>query len=282
MIQHSSSSFDFNTPPNIVEAARKVLGRIDLDPASSDLGNTIVQASRIYTLAQNGFTKPWYRGAPEFASNVFLNPPGGKCDVDGTPATKRHPGAPYTRVTDSQPPKKLLSAQKTWWYKLVDEYCSRRVASAIFVCFSIELLQNAQVTEFSMDLPTDFPICYPRTRLAYYKNESGKLVKAVQPPHASCIIYLPPDSPSDRLTRFREVFGEIGVVVVPDYERYRIADGLQLSERKRALHRALSAAEKPDKPPHCPKCGWTAMPSGIEIAPWRCENVGCGHSFRQR
>lgn len=58
------------TPAPIVESARKVLGFIDLDPASDWIANQAVKAQRFYTLEENGFDKDW------IASTVWLNPPG--------------------------------------------------------------------------------------------------------------------------------------------------------------------------------------------------------------
>jgi hypothetical protein len=58
------------TPVPIVESARKVLGFIDLDPASDAIANQAVQAERFYTLEENGFEKDWV------AKTLWLNPPG--------------------------------------------------------------------------------------------------------------------------------------------------------------------------------------------------------------
>ena len=59
---------EWYTPSSVVEAARSVMGRIDLDPASNSEANEIVQATAIYTVDDDGLTQPW-RGC------VFLNPP---------------------------------------------------------------------------------------------------------------------------------------------------------------------------------------------------------------
>lgn len=59
---------DRYTPAWLVAAARQALGQIALDPASSHLAQTVVQAERFYTPAEDGLAAPW-------AGTVFLNPP---------------------------------------------------------------------------------------------------------------------------------------------------------------------------------------------------------------
>lgn len=64
-------SNEWFTPPHILERARRVLKRIDVDPASCAKANTYVQAERYYTAEDNGLMQPWY-------GNVWLNPPYGR------------------------------------------------------------------------------------------------------------------------------------------------------------------------------------------------------------
>jgi ParB family transcriptional regulator, chromosome partitioning protein len=62
------TSDERGTPAYIIEAARKVMGSIDLDPASCAEANEVVRAGRYYDKNDDGLAQPWY-------GNVWLNPP---------------------------------------------------------------------------------------------------------------------------------------------------------------------------------------------------------------
>src|SRR6202035_1782424 len=64
-------SNEWYTPSKYIEAARRVMGSIDLDPASCELANRTVQATRYYSEQDNGLLHSWH-------GNVWLNPPFGK------------------------------------------------------------------------------------------------------------------------------------------------------------------------------------------------------------
>ena len=66
-----TSGNEWYTPPIYTQAARRVMGAIDLDPASCAKANEFVQATRYYTKEDNGLTLPW-RG------RIYLNPPFGR------------------------------------------------------------------------------------------------------------------------------------------------------------------------------------------------------------
>jgi phage N-6-adenine-methyltransferase len=67
-VSANSGENEWYTPPNFIEAARDVMGSIDLDPASCETAQANVKAKRFYTADDDGITKKW-------AGNVWLNPP---------------------------------------------------------------------------------------------------------------------------------------------------------------------------------------------------------------
>lgn len=70
LITGSSESNEWYTPAHIIALAREVLGDIDLDPATSEAANKIVNAPSYCTITEDGFNQPWF-------GRVWLNPPYG-------------------------------------------------------------------------------------------------------------------------------------------------------------------------------------------------------------
>ena len=64
----ASTSVEWYTPARYIEAARGVMGGIDLDPATSALANQTVRAARIFTREDDGLAHDWQ-------GRVWLNPP---------------------------------------------------------------------------------------------------------------------------------------------------------------------------------------------------------------
>lgn len=88
---------EWYTPERYIEAARQVMGSIDLDPASSEMANGTVKADTYFTQDDDpdGLSQDWF-------GNVWLNPPYGKGSG-------------------------LFTA------KLVEEYANKRVAAGVLL-----------------------------------------------------------------------------------------------------------------------------------------------------
>lgn len=65
---NNSGNTEWYTPKQYIESARKVMGSIDLDPASSKEAQKIVRATKYYDSKADGLTKKW-------KGNIWLNPP---------------------------------------------------------------------------------------------------------------------------------------------------------------------------------------------------------------
>lgn len=154
--QHSSKTNEHYTPSEVVTAARKILGDIDLDPASCAIANKHVGASSFLTASDDGLARPWY-------GRVFLNPPGGKRNGD--------------------------SLADLFWRKLVTEYNEGRVSSAFFVGFNSNIMFMSQGSRCVLD----FPVCLPRKRLQFLAPDKfGALHSQESPTHHNALVLLPP------------------------------------------------------------------------------------------
>lgn len=79
---------EWYTPAELVEAAREVMGSIDLDPASCDTAQKVVRAGRHFTREDCGLASP---NGERWSGNVWLSPPySGRLKQDFLTALKIH------------------------------------------------------------------------------------------------------------------------------------------------------------------------------------------------
>lgn len=68
-VAHNSGNNEWYTPAAFIDAARAVMGGIDLDPATSEIANRTVQAGKIFTAENDGLAQDWP------VSRIWMNPP---------------------------------------------------------------------------------------------------------------------------------------------------------------------------------------------------------------
>lgn len=99
LINQDSQDVEYYTPEPIVEAARRVLGDFDLDPATSEVANKVVKAKKIFTIKDDALKQKWF-------GRVWMN-------------------HPFSRQHNAE-----------WIRKLVHEFTQGHVKAACCICFA--------------------------------------------------------------------------------------------------------------------------------------------------
>lgn len=182
-VMHSAATDDHGTPRELVEAARRVLGEIELDPFSSSYWNHyVVKAARFYDVDHDGF-------APEqaFYGRMLINPPG---------SLKRG---------DRNVPRA--------WEKLITAYRAGAVDSCVWIGFSLE--QLVQLQNCAMH-PLQFLTAVPMARLCFLQHASGggPPIEGESPTHGNYVTLLPcrraPALAQHQMLAFEAAFSAIG------------------------------------------------------------------------
>jgi hypothetical protein len=133
----TSTSNEWYTPFQYVEAARLLMGTIDLDPASSSDANMTIRATVYYDAQANGLSVPW-------SGRVWLNPPYG--------------------TTNGQ------SNQGIWTRRCIYEYQVGNVKEAILLITAATDMKWFQVL-------WNYPLCFVDHGIYFYRPQENDEMK---------------------------------------------------------------------------------------------------------
>lgn len=185
LINQTSSEVEYYTDPKILEAAREVLGVIELDPASSARANESVRAKTWFGFDPVGmFVDGIYQ---KWSGNIWLNHPFGRKEkACGEFCAKKHKHHSID-----------YHGNKAWVNKLVMECNSLRVSQALCITY-------ACTSEAWFQPLLTYPQCFLSPRTNYYTPD-GKVKKGVT--KGSVVTYIGPDV--QRFVKFFRRFGKI-------------------------------------------------------------------------
>jgi hypothetical protein len=166
----SFSDNDFVSPPELTATTAALFGgEIDLDPASSEQANLVVQAKNIFTWRENGLNQAWK------AKNVYLFPP--RNLLNGSEQPK-----------DTRLFRKNLrfkkSAQRVWLELAYNKWLRNEFEQAVIFLTSTEVaLLVTQKIGF------DFPLCILSEKPHLLKEKD---LKPIDTKVFGFVYYLPP------------------------------------------------------------------------------------------
>ncbi len=187
------SSKDFVSPPELIALTAAFYGgSIDLDPASSEHANQVVQAERYFNWQNNGLIQTWK------AKNIYLYPP-------RAVALKHEQPKPTKLFTKNTQFKK--SNQRIWLEQAYRKWLHKEFEQGILFITSAEVaFISTQRINF------DFPLCILKDKpKLLIDDETLKPLKNCRV--FGFIYYLPPVTQYESsVNKFREMYSSLGRV----------------------------------------------------------------------
>jgi hypothetical protein len=204
LINQSSGDVEIYTPPEIVEPARRVLGGIDLDPASSDIANLRICARDYYAAPRFEVAETFPDGLPvrryvdsggldrPWKGRIFHNPPFSPGD---NPC--RRNCAKIRCVKRGWHTCTELPSTGDWIMRAEYEHATGTMTEAIVITF-------AATSEAWFQPLMRRPQCFPCPRTNYLKPD-GTVYRGVT--KGSAVTYY-----GREVEKFRKAFTHLGVI----------------------------------------------------------------------
>ena len=205
LLTQDSGDVEMYTPPEIIEAARRTMGGIDLDPASSLIANQRVKADYIFTKDNDGLAQQWL-------GNIWMNHPFSKGEKACRPKQGRKKMCKKKNCIPKYKQGQLITrghcitqdipSNSHWIDHLLAQYRENNLNQSCNITFG-------STSESWYQKLAVFPQCVLDGRTQYYKP-NGEIAKGVT--KGSVVTYLGND-----LEAFAREFSPLGRIQI-DYE----------------------------------------------------------------
>lgn len=194
LINQDSGNVEYYTPVRFINSARKVMGVIDLDPASCEAANKSIMALNIFTKDDDGLSKPWF-------GKVWMNHPFSKgeypCKKYKSKAKKGEYNCKKKNCKDrGYHIDHKLPSNSEWVNKIISEYYRGGIDEAIMICF-------ASTSETWFNPLLNHVQCFIKGRVNYFDENGNEIVGVTK---GSVITYLGVNKEA-----FIEEFSQYGV-----------------------------------------------------------------------
>lgn len=226
-IHGREDAVEYYTPAYIIEPVRRVLGSIDYDPASSELANSIVKATRYSSdPGYIDYAPDWGDGIPHrhfagggltevWRGKIWLNHPFGRDEKKCNPFCSK-------KICQSRGYHiaSYKDGSYSWIYNLVNLFrvgeTKRRVSDDRIIAAATITFTNTDAAWFHLLMK--YPQVFLYRRVTFMVERDGELVKSGGSSKGAAITFL--GVPLDRIY---DNFKELGELKIPYgyYDRYK-------------------------------------------------------------